>query len=174
MTEPARSLRIVGQAEYRDEADCLISAMGEAVVVIRDRPRSLVLRCPDGCGQILAVNLDERAGKAWDLDQRKEGPTLYPSVWREGGCESHFIVWRGRILWCDRFLDGNFEPVYDAELEIGVLSQLGHDTPRSAADIATTLHELVWDVERAARMLVRKGLAAQTKEASNWTFKRRR
>jgi hypothetical protein len=169
--QPARRLRLVGKAEYRDEAERLIADLGEAVIVARGRPRSLVLRCPDGCGQVLVVNLDERAGKAWDLDLRKEGPTLYPSVWREGGCESHFIVWRGRIIWCHRFMDGNAEPIYDAQLEADVLRQLTPDASHTAAAIATRLNELVWDVDRAARMLVRKGLAVQRKEASGWTFR---
>jgi hypothetical protein len=25
---------------------------------------------------------------------------LYPSVWRKGGCRSHFIMRKGRIRWC--------------------------------------------------------------------------
>jgi hypothetical protein len=68
------------------------------------------MRCPDGCGETLVVNLDPRAGKAWKLDMRTGKATLYPSVWRDGGCGSHFIVWRGDVLWCDRFEEGNVEP----------------------------------------------------------------
>ena len=27
--------------------------------------------------------------------------TLMPSVWRTTGCESHFIVWRNQVWWCE-------------------------------------------------------------------------
>ncbi|WP_442869546.1 DUF6527 family protein [Bradyrhizobium sp. CCBAU 11386] len=37
---------------------------------------------------------------------RTNKPTLYPSFWRDGGCGSHFIIWRGQLLWCDRFEEG--------------------------------------------------------------------
>ena len=103
MTEPARMVRLVGDAEYRDQAEASLSTPGDASMVFRSRPRSIVMACPDGCGETLVINLDSRADKAWRFDMRGEGLTLFPSVWREGGCESHFIVWRGHILWCDRF-----------------------------------------------------------------------
>lgn len=106
MTEPARMVRLVGDAEYRDQAEASLSTPGDASMVFRSRPRSIVMACPDGCGETLVINLDSRADKAWRFDMRGEGLTLFPSVWREGGCESHFIVWRGHILWCDRFEGG--------------------------------------------------------------------
>ena len=172
MIGPARHLRLLGKAEHRGEAERLIAGLGEAVIVERGRPRSLVMRCPDGCGQILAVNLDGRAGKAWELDLR-EGPTLYPSVWREGGCGSHFIVWRGRILWCHRFMEGNFEPEHDPRLETRVHAKLDPTISRSAFDLAADLDELVWDVDRALRALARKGFAVDIKGASGWTYRAR-
>lgn len=171
MTGPARQLRLVGTAEYRAEAEGLIADLGEAVLIERGRLRSLVMRCPDGCGQVLVVNLDERAGKAWELDLRKEGPTLYPSVWRDGGCESHFIVWRGRILWCHRYMDGNFEPAHDPQLEARVFSKLDPAFFHTAFALAAELDELVWDVDRAARALVHSGFAVQRKGPSGWTYR---
>ena len=87
MTAPARSLRLVGQAKYRDEAEALLNGPGDAALVVRGRARSVIMTCPDGCGETLVVNLDPRADKAWRLDMRGEGVTLYPSVWRDGGCE---------------------------------------------------------------------------------------
>jgi len=171
MIAPARHLRLLGKAEHRGEAEGLIAGLGEAVIVERGRPRSIVMRCPDGCGQVLVVNLDGRAGKAWELDLRKEGPTLYPSVWREGGCGSHFLVWRGRILWCDRFMEGNSEPEPDPQLEMRVHAKLDPTISRSAFDLAAELDELVWDVDRALKALARKGFAVDFKGASGWTYR---
>ena len=170
MTAPARHIRLVGKAEYREEAEQLITGLGEAVVVTRGRPRSLVMRCPDGCGQIIVVNLDDRSGKAWELDLRKEGPTLYPSVWLSGGCKSHFIVWRGRILWCHRFMEDNYEPSHDPRLEVQVLGQLEAGVFKSPVVIARELDELVWDVDRCARVLVKARRIEQRKDGSGWTY----
>jgi hypothetical protein len=47
------------------------------------------------------VNLDPRAGPAWKLYDREDSLTLFPSVWRESGCEAHFILWRNRLIRCD-------------------------------------------------------------------------
>lgn len=159
MTNPARTTRLLGEAEYRDEGEPLIETPGDMVLVRRGVLRSVLMRCPDGCGETLVVNLDPRAGKAWRLDTRGGDLTLFPSVWRDGGCGSHFIVWRGAILWCDRFEDGNVEPAYDAALEARVLAVLRTKTLRSAEDLAAELDEIAWEVMRAGRALVRRGLA---------------
>jgi hypothetical protein len=133
---------------------------GDAVVVRRGALRSVLMRCPDGCGETLVVNLDPRAGKAWRFDTRGGSLTLFPSVWREGGCGSHFIVWRGKILWCDRFEGGNVEPAYDTDaLERRVLIALRKNTLRSAEEIAAELDEIAWEVTRAGHALIRRGLA---------------
>ena len=71
-----------------------------AAVVMRDRPRSVVFRCPCRCGETLVINLDPGAGRAWRLRSDEHGLTLMPSVWRTTGCQSHFIVWRSGIWWC--------------------------------------------------------------------------
>src|SRR5205814_291355 len=72
---------------------------GDAVLIQRGQPRWLLLKCPCGCGDEIPVNLDKRAGKAWRLYGDAHAPvTLFPSVWRDTGCESHFIIWRGEIL----------------------------------------------------------------------------
>ncbi|QTI78330.1 hypothetical protein IAI58_11570 [Roseomonas marmotae] len=170
MSHPARTLRLLGEAEYRDEAEARLGAAGDAVLVVRGRQRSLVIACPDGCGETLVVNLDRRAGKAWRIDMRGEGATLIPSVWREGGCGSHFIVWRGRIVWCERFTQGNIEPGYDPSLEPRVLAAMDPAEPRTAETIAATIDELIWDVNRAARRLADQGLVETWKSAAGWLF----
>lgn len=160
MTKPARSVQLRGEAEYRDQGESLLQKPGDAVVVCRGALRSVLMSCPDGCGETLVVNLDPRAGKAWRLDTRGGNVTLFPSVWREGGCGSHFIVWRGKILWCDRFMDGNVEPAYDGVLlERRVLTALRKNSLRSTEEIAAELDEIAWEVMRAGHALVRRGLA---------------
>ena len=69
---------------------------GEAVLVSRGHDRLLVMRCPCACGDDIIVNLDREAGPAWVLYQRRRGTSLYPSVWRDTGCGSHFVVWEDR------------------------------------------------------------------------------
>ncbi|PBB84544.1 DUF6527 family protein [Mesorhizobium sp. WSM3876] len=159
MSMPARVLRLRGEVEYRDQGEPLLKMPGDAVLVRRGVARSLLVACPDGCGERLVVNLDPRTAKAWRMDMRGGEVTLYPSVWRDGGCGSHFIVWRGRIIWCDRFEQGNVEPPYDAALEHRLYTALELGRLRSSEDLAIQLDEIPWEVSRAARRLVQKGFA---------------
>ncbi|WP_342723585.1 DUF6527 family protein [Bradyrhizobium sp. B097] len=160
MSMVARKVNLLGAAEYREDGRKMLAAPGDAVVIQRGTLRSLLIRCPDGCGETLVVNLDPRAGKAWSLDMRTGRPTLYPSVWRDGGCGSHFIVWRGYLLWCDRFEEGNVEPTFDlVTLEQRMLASLRRRELRSAEEIATDLDEIPWEASRAGQMLVRQKLA---------------
>lgn len=172
MIEPARMVRLIGEAEYREQAEATLNAPGDASIVFRVRPRSIVMACPDGCGETLVINLDRRSGKAWRFDMRGGGLTLFPSVWREGGCESHFIVWRGHILWCDRYERGNREPPYIREIERDVLNAMDTVQPRSAVELADSIDGLVWDVSRVATCLVGRGLARSWKIGGGWVFVR--
>jgi len=172
MSTPARKVRMVGDAEYRDQAEATLGQPGDASLILRGRPRAIVMACPDGCGETLVVNLDGRAGKAWRFDLRRGGLTLFPSVWRDGGCGSHFIVWRGHILWCDRFERNNLEPDYDEAIEEFVLSAMDVEEPRNAVELADAIDELFWDVNRAANRLVRRGAARSWKVKGQWVFTR--
>jgi hypothetical protein len=82
MTMVARKVNLLGVAEYRDEGEKMLKAAGDAVVVHRGTLRSVLIRCPDACGEILVVNLDPRAGKAWKLDMRTGKATLFHSLAR--------------------------------------------------------------------------------------------
>lgn len=161
MTTPVRKIRFRGIGEYRDEAEPLLEQAGDAAGVFRGCPRSLLIKCPDGCGDTLVINLDPRSGKAWSLDARQGSLTLDPSVWREDGCRSHFILWRDHILWCGRFEDGNREPLYDPALEETVRCALDHRRYRSPQDIALELGEIRWEVLRTLRRLVRNRQAEE-------------
>jgi len=152
-------IRLKGEAERRADAETLLSAPGDTAIIRRGVVRSLLLRCPDGCGQTLLVNLDPRAGKAWRLRIDRGGLTLYPSVWREGGCGSHFVIWQHRILWCDRSdaTEGE-EPEYDDRVEDRVAKGLRRELA-PADEIGERVYESGWEVARACRRLVAAGRA---------------
>lgn len=150
----AYEIRLRGEAERRADAEALLSVPGDAALIRRGVVRSLLLRCPDGCGQTLLVNLDPRAGKAWRLRIDRGGLTLYPSVWREGGCGSHFVLWQHRILWCDRpDATGGEEPEYDAIVEDRVARGLRRDLA-PPEEIGDRVNESGWEVARTCRRLV--------------------
>lgn len=170
---PARRTQFVGDAQYRGDADALLRRPGDYALVQRGLLRSVVMACPDGCGETVVINLDPRAGKAWRLDRRGEGPTLYPSVWKEHGCKAHFVVWRGFIVWCERFEKGNVLPPYDQALEVLVLAALSDNASVTAEEVALRIDELVYDVDRAARTLAHKGLAKIHRYGDEVKFARR-
>lgn len=161
---PARQLVLRGQVVRHHEALALIKAPGDAATVHRGQLRSIVIGCPDGCGEHITVNLDAKAGPAWRLYQRSRGVTLFPSVWRESGCKSHFIVWHDTILWCDWFTEGNHEPEdRDPRLHEQVLHRLTASY-QSYIDIATALDEVPWEVARSCRNLQARDLAEEAEK----------
>ena len=173
MKNLAVKIRHCGVAEYRDEAEALLGKVGDAATVMRGVLRSVVMQCPDGCGEILVINLDPRAGKAWRIDMRHNKMTIVPSVWREGGCEAHFIVWRDNIIWCDRHWRHNVEPPYDPALEKHVLGALETNRDRTIWDISNALDEIYWDVLRAVQNLVEQGLAEMPKGRDRHVVRKR-
>jgi hypothetical protein len=62
--------------------------------------RSVVFACPSNCGDLIVLNLDSRAGPAWRVKLSEGRVSLLPSVWRDSGCGSHFIVWESEVWWC--------------------------------------------------------------------------
>ena len=62
--------------------------------------------CPCGCKQVINLNLLQNVRPRWSVKEHKDGTvTLTPSVWRQNGCRSHFILRQGRIQWCKADLD---------------------------------------------------------------------
>lgn len=71
------------------------------VVVHNRRPYWALFRCPSGCGEVISLSLQPAHNPRWSVKTDGKGrPTLYPSVWRNNGCRSHFWVEAGRVLWC--------------------------------------------------------------------------
>jgi hypothetical protein len=57
--------------------------------------------CPCGCRETIDLNLLTQVRPHWKVSENANGTaTLSPSVWRQMGCKSHFIVRRGQIVWC--------------------------------------------------------------------------
>jgi hypothetical protein len=132
------------------------------------------MRCPDGCGDTITVNLDPRTTKAWRFYRRHNKISVFPSIWRDTGCKSHFIVWNGAIIWCD--IPSTSDDIVVEELEnlkrnvFGVLGlQWRHYT-----DIAQELEEVPWDVDWACRQLVRDKASIEAAGGSlSGNFRRR-
>lgn len=157
-----------GNAERHHEAADLLKKPGDAALVIRGRERSIVMICPDGCGDLLTINLDPRTGPAWRRYGSTDALTIYPSIWRDSGCNSHFIVWRGKVDWLDSWW---WEP--PLELVESVKESLTQSWA-SYFDIAERLGEIPWDVASACRFLVRSGLAEEGLGTSQGEFRRAR
>jgi hypothetical protein len=156
MTARAKTIRYRGKAAGHSAAVALLTQAGDVAIDERGIARSLVMKCPDNCGDTLTINLDRRAGKAWRIDNRATKFTLYPSVWREEGCKAHFIMWRDCILWCDWHDTPNWK---DDELVARVRGELRQDEYQHYEAIAERLAVIPWEVLWACQSLVRSGQA---------------
>jgi hypothetical protein len=83
--------------------------------------------------------------------------SVFPSVWKESGCLSHFIIWRGRIDWLEFDLDEGISE----ELKADVRRLLSKAEYISYLDVAEQLSAIPWDVLQACRELVREGAAME-------------
>ena len=56
--------------------------------------------CPCGCGVTLHMNLMPHSRPRWEVIKHDDGSvTLDPSISRLTGCQSHFFLRHGRIVW---------------------------------------------------------------------------
>jgi hypothetical protein len=158
-----RRFTVKARVNSRADASAHLRQPGDAVIVERQGPRWLILACPCGCGAELPVNLDRRAGPAWRLYESPKGRSVYPSVWRDTDCKSHFIVWRDEIFvlgargesWGDE-AESN-----DDEL-LGRVSETLSFREQSAEEISDQVAGSVpWDVLQCCRKLCRLGGAIE-------------
>jgi hypothetical protein len=144
----ATRVRDRGVVTNRHAADPLLERPGDFVIVDRGIPRSLVLSCPDGCGEVLTINLDPRTDKAWRYYRKRNQLSLFPSVWRDTGCQSHFIVWHHTIIWCGTgYRDDDVEIVEESDMRRRILSRCTYEW-QHFTQIAETIDEVPWDVNR--------------------------
>ena len=58
------------------------------------------LICPCGCSELIQISLLQNERPHWKVNvSSKQIPSLHPSIWRKNGCQSHFVLRNGRILW---------------------------------------------------------------------------
>jgi len=161
----------------RGAASSYLKQPGDAVIIDRQGPRWLILLCPCGCGEEFPINLDPRAGPAWKLyKNQRTGLSLYPSVWRESECKSHYIIWRNKIFLFNRYEEDIYDTTQKEEslqLINVVREQLPINELISFYDIAEVIDEIPWDVLMACRRLVRKGFAKEGSDKQRGSFKRR-
>lgn len=168
MARPKR-ISFKGAVERHSEALSRIPQPADVTLVERGVPRSLAMRCPDGCGDVISVNLDPRTGPAWRLYKSGGKLTLYPSVDRPSGCKAHFIIWRNEILWC-----GPFETTRpwteDDDLKRAVLKAL----PKAGSphihfeDIAARVDASPWEVMWTCYGLESEGKAISSKHRTHF------
>jgi hypothetical protein len=174
MTNPIISLK--AELDSRIGAADLLKAPGDAVLISRGKPRWLLLRCPCGCGDEIPVNLDARAGKAWRLYKAATtGLTLFPSVWRDTGCESHFIIWRDRILLFGpgRMSGDSPRGCIDLKnLSKRVMKAWPEGRLVSYVEVADALQEIPWDVQEACKVLVEAGALIEGSGQQRGAFRR--
>lgn len=167
-----RSARIAlkGVTSTHGEALALVRESGDIALVERGRLRALICMCPCGCGDVITVNLDQRADKAWMIYRRGNSISLYPSVWRDSGCESHFVVWNNRVLW----LEGDWLLDDDQidKLAPNILPLISNNEFVHFRDIAEKLDEIPWSVLRACRKLVRNGQLDEGRDKYTGYFKK--
>jgi hypothetical protein len=158
MSEKSKKAVFKGKIQTRANAKGLLVQPGDFVVVEREIPRLMILRCPCGCGDDLLINLDRRSGPAWRLYIKSGKFTLSPSYWRDSACGSHFIIWENQVYWCSN--DWDFDTFWsiNEEIEDEILSVLNDQEFTHYMDIADQLDANPWDCLQACKRLNRRGV----------------
>jgi len=94
---PARSVIVV-------EGDTLPSVLPRRNLVLAQEDGEnwcVGMRCPCGCDEVIELLVVPEGKPRWEIliDYRRR-PTLHPSIWRSAGCQSHFWIRKGRVIWC--------------------------------------------------------------------------
>jgi len=90
-------LNVVRQSPRNQE----IAPGSVTVVAPRRRAKWALFLCPCGCECVITLPLQTTKRPHWGCHKSRAGrPTLHPSIWRDVGCLSHFIIDDGRVFWC--------------------------------------------------------------------------
>ena len=171
------TLSLKSIVESRSEVGSQLSIPGDAVLIKRGQPRWLLLKCPCGCDDEIPINLDRRAGKAWRIyGDTDEHLTLFPSVWRDTGCLSHFIIRNSNIM----LFDGIESYLYQSSVNTDFLQLVErvqefwpHDGWVQYVEVADLLGEIPWDVLDACLNLVQTGVLVEGRGKLRSNFRRR-
>lgn len=168
-----RRAHLKGIVPSHQEAVALVANPGDVAIVKRDILRSVVMRCPDGCGDAITLNLDPRTDKAWRVYKSKKGLTLFPSVWRDTGCQSHFVLWNDLISWVDIFETEEEDDTQEKQqIEERVWNLLKPDSFTDFVQIADALQEIPWAVLDVCRHLVKEKRAVAGSGLMKTCFKK--
>lgn len=165
----ARGIRFSGEFTNFASAAASVRAPGDMALVVRGVARLVVLACPDGCGDVIPINVDPRAGRAWRYYTDRNGRSLFPSVWRDQGCCAHFILWRDRIFWTE------YESLQD-DVSEELIDRVADELLSSFESfelVATRLDEVPWAVWLACQQLVRRGMAEEATGSTRGRFRRK-
>ena len=155
----ASTYKVLGTVAHHSEAVQRLHSPGDCAIVERGGvQRQLVMKCPDGCGEIISINLDQRSGPAWRLYHRHGLWSLFPSIDRSSGCESHFILWNGKVIWSESDWP---QPDWLMERIDDVKGYLKGRGMTDYVEIADHIGLVPWHVLRICRMLVRQDLAEE-------------
>jgi len=70
------------------------------VVVYKSTVFWALFRCPCGCNDVITLSLQKIHDPSWTVFETANGrPTVYPSIWRNQGCHSHFWIEDGKVYW---------------------------------------------------------------------------
>jgi hypothetical protein len=165
--ERAKNISLKGTVDRHAEATDIIREPGDVAIVSRGNIRSLAIKCPDGCGEVISVNLDPRTGPAWKFFQRSNNLTLYPSVWRESGCRAHFILWNNRLVWCDGYDSPNWR---DDDVKRRVYKVLPEQPTahQHFEEIAAKLGLIPWEALWACQSLVAQKSAVSSEKGTRF------
>ncbi len=94
----SKTVTVGNNAEAREAVEHEAQAI--ALIHRGGKYRSVVFACPSDCGDLIVLNLDPAAGHAWRVKVSDGHVSLLPSVWRDSGCGSHFILWESEVWWC--------------------------------------------------------------------------
>ncbi len=106
-TEPAASTqtgeRVYTIKSFDDRGAAVEAARQEGVAALvrsANRNKWLLLKCPCGCGQQIALNLMQSHSPRWRVDMRPHASfSVHPSV-DSRTCGAHFWLRDGRVIWC--------------------------------------------------------------------------
>jgi hypothetical protein len=170
-----RPFTIRARVSSRADASAHLKRPGDAVIVDRQGPRWLVMSCPCGCGAEVPVNLDRRAGPAWRIYESSKGTTIYPSVWRDTDCKSHFIIWRDNILLFKAPYRGSWidEDQAGEDDLLQRVSDALSNREQSAEEISDQIVDSEpWNVLRCCRRLCLLGKAVEGRQQARGRFRR--
>ena len=81
--------------------NCNIGKNNFIIVVYQQKPLWTLFQCPCGCEKVISLSLQRVHRPHWRVSKNKLGrPTLFPSVWQNKGCCSHFWIKDGKVYWC--------------------------------------------------------------------------